>query len=626
MPFMHLVLLITITYSLPDLNYQEAESRLKSFRSLEDLNEIELLLDESHRPGLKVFDSLFEIFFFGELEKGVSRNFTKAAKYLNKGLKYKSSKAVYSASVIFQQVLISEDFKDMEELIEIPELNNGGLRARHDGHDLLEISYYAAVYECLLLEDHEIPEILKNPKKDVNETVENYEDEEEDYEDNEDDEYDWMDNDWQIIYPVMEEKYCGFDKSLAYSAISQAYYARDFIEELGRPPHEITQESLISDISYGSESKDLLTKIDKLYSNYKFTKGIENLGKEYLHGNNLLGLDQNYDEAFNYFSKSVDLGSETAAANIGSMYLKGLGVEQNVTKGIEYLEQAADSGSLDAMRQLSVTYSRGEIVQKNKTKAFLYARKAADMGDVQSINNIGVYYLEGMGVEKNEALGVDYIEKASNLGSPAAMYNMATVYYNGDHRKIDLELSFELSLKVIQAAQQDGFMKNAYDRFKQGDYEGSFLFFLFAESLGYEKASKCIAFLIEKQLYVPKCRRGAYFCLSRHLFKGVLHSDKYSYTHLADILYYGKYDSPIDYKSALNFYSLSPNSGQNLFNMAFMLGHGLGTEVDLERAHLLYRKIIDLSKKGAIDKYAQYPAAISLYYSEIKSFLMKFLS
>lgn len=618
---MYLILLFSITYSLPDLNYQEAESRLKSFKSLEDLNEIELLLDNSRRPGLKVFDSLFEIFFFGDLDKGVNRNFTKAAKYLNKGLKYKSSKAVYSASVIYQQVLISEDFNEMEQLIEIPELSTDGLRARHDGHDLLEISFYAAVYECLLLEDNEIPEILKNEKKDVNETTE-VEEEEED----EDDEYDWMDNDWQMIYPVMEEEYCGFDRSLVYSAISQAYYARDFIEDLGRPPHEITQESLISDISYGSESQELLTKIDKLYSNYKFTKGIENLGKEYLHGNNLLGIDQNYDEAFNYFSKSIDLGSETAAANIGSMYLKGLGVEQNTTKGIEYLEQAAESGSLDALRQLSVTYSRGEIVPKNKTKAFLYAKKAADLGDVQSINNIGVYYLEGMGVEKNEALGVDYIEKASDLGSPAAMYNMATVYYNGDHRKVDLELSFELSLQVIHAAQQDGFMKKAYDRFKQGDYQGSFLYFLFAESLGYEEASKCIAYLIEKQLYVPICRRGAYYCLSRHLFKGVLHSDKYSFTHLADILYYGKYNSPVDYKSALNFYSLSPNSGQNLFNMAFMLGHGLGTEVDLERAHLLYRKIIELSKKGDIDKYAQYPAAISLYFSEIKSFLMKFLS
>jgi TPR repeat protein len=483
---------------------------------------------------------------------------------------------------------------------------------------LLEVSYFASVYECLLLKDVEVPEMLRPRLEDFHLKKNDEEDDLEDYE--------FRDNvQWEMIYPVMELKNCGFDRSLTYSAISQAFYARDFIEDLGRPPHEITLDSLDSELSYGNDSQEMLTKVDKIYSSYKYSKGIENLGQEYLHGNNLLGIEPNYEEALNYFSKSVDLGNPAATANLGKMYLKGLGVDQNTTKGMEYLEQAAEAGSLDALRQLSVVYQRGEVVPRNKTKAFDYAKKAADKGDVQSLNNIGVYYLEGIGVEADPVLGVAYIERASDLGSPAAMYNLATIYFNGDHREIDLELAFELSLKVIHSAQQDGYMEKAYERYKTKDFEGAFLYFLFAESLGYIEASKSIAYLLEKDLKTFTCKSGMFYCLGRHLFRGVLKMDSFSYVHLADLMYYGKYGHPSDYSNALLFYSLSPNSGESLFHMAYMLENGLGTEKDEERALKLYNKIIELSQSRQIDSFAKFPAGLSKFFLLFKQFLVNTL-
>ena len=591
---MYIFFIVYLGIAKPDTYYQQAEKLLENFTEA-DLGEIDSLLEQSVHPSHKAYDTLFDLYLFGDLDKKISRNYTLASKYLNKALSLHSSKAFFSAAVLFQELLLTTEFEEIESLITLPIATIKSLKTKHNGHDLLEISFYSAVKECLLSKSSSPPSFIQKSIIDESKQFN--------------------------LYPVFDYDDCSFDKSLTFAAISQAFYARDYIEELGKTKDKIKQEDLEKDIAYGEENEKVISLFTKHYDNNQNSFGMANLGQNYLHGNNLHGINPDYNEALNYFSKSLDLGNDRAAADLGKMYLKGLGVEKNVTKALEYFETAAEQGSVDAMRQLSVIYQKGKLTEKNYTKAFKYAETAAELGDVQSINNVGVYYLYGIGVEEDIQTGIEYIELAADFGSPAAKYNLACAYYNGEFVDVDYRKAFDLSMEVVYSAQQDSYMSLGYQRFKLGDYKGAYLYFLFASSLGYLEASKSIAFMFNRGLTGNKCKLGKEYCKGVYLYKGVLRNDSFSFTNMAKLLYVGGDSLTANYSEAFRYFNAAPPTGETLFNIAYMTEHGMGTEKDYGKAKEMYNGIISKSDLMQIDTYAKYPAYFSLFLLHLKNLL-----
>lgn len=591
---MYIFFIVYLGIAKTDTYYEQAEKLLENFYEA-DLAEIDSLLEQSFRPSFKAYDTLFELYLFGDLEKKISRNYTLASKYLNKALSLHSSKAFFSAAVLFQEILLTTEFEEIESIITLPMTTIKSLKTKHSGHDLLEISFYSAVKECFLSKSQTPPSFIQKSILDESKQFN--------------------------LYPVFDYDDCSFDRSLTFAAISQAFYARDYIEELGKPQDKIKQEDLEKDIAYGEENEKVISLYSKYFDNNQNSAGMANLGQNYLHGNNIFGISPDYNEALNYFSKSLDLGNDKVAADLGKMYLKGLGVEKNVTKALEFFEIAAEQGSVDAMRQLSVIYQKGKIVEKNDTKAFKYAETAAELGDIQSINNVGVYYLYGIGVEIDTEIGIEYIELAADYGSPAAKYNLACAYYNGDFVDVDYWKAFDLSMQVVYAAQQDNYMNLGYQRFKRGDYKGAYLYFLFASNLGYLEASKSIVFMFSRGLTGNKCKLGEEYCKGVYLYKGVLRNDSFSFTNMAKLLYVGGDNLEANYTEAFRYFSAAPGTGETLFNIAYMTEHGLGVVKDYDKAKEMYNSIIIKSDSKQIDSYAKYPAYFSLFFLHLKNLL-----
>ena len=60
------------------------------------------------------------------------------------------------------------------------------------------------------------------------------------------------------------------------------------------------------------------------------------------------GVVQNYEKAFEWYSKAANQGNAQAQYNLGSLYHNGQGVEKNDKRAFEWYRKAANSGHSQA--------------------------------------------------------------------------------------------------------------------------------------------------------------------------------------------------------------------------------------------------------------------------------------
>lgn len=73
------------------------------------------------------------------------------------------------------------------------------------------------------------------------------------------------------------------------------------------------------------------------------------LGVKYYNGD---GVEQNYEEAAKWFTKSAENGNQQAQYNLAVMYEDGEGVKQNIDEAKKWYKMAADQGDKDAKKAL----------------------------------------------------------------------------------------------------------------------------------------------------------------------------------------------------------------------------------------------------------------------------------
>ena len=100
---------------------------------------------------------------------------------------------------------------------------------------------------------------------------------------------------------------------------------------------------------------------------------------------------EDYDGAFENFTKAAELGDVEAHFNLSVMYLKGEGVEKDEKKEIYYAEEAAIRGHLHAR------YNPGSLEEsKGKAeRAVKHYTIAANLGHDRSIQELKEYYIHG---------------------------------------------------------------------------------------------------------------------------------------------------------------------------------------------------------------------------------------
>ncbi len=131
------------------------------------------------------------------------------------------------------------------------------------------------------------------------------------------------------------------------------------------------------------------------------------LGEKYLEGT---AIDQDYELAFDYFTKAYAQGKNRSGIKLGYLYENGLGVSKDVDKAIElYLEATKEVNDDEALRRLGNLYEKGIYVEQDFQKAKDYYVQGALNEDYQSFIALYNMYLNGIGVRHDKQKAYTYI-------------------------------------------------------------------------------------------------------------------------------------------------------------------------------------------------------------------------
>ncbi len=155
---------------------------------------------------------------------------------------------------------------------------------------------------------------------------------------------------------------------------------------------------------------------------------------------------------FKSLFEQAEHGDAEAQLRLGYCYEKGNGVEQNYEKAIEWYTKSAEQGNVSAMYYLGYCYQEGRGVEQNYKKSVELYTKSAEQGNSSAQNNLGYCYKEGYGVEQNYLKAVEWYTKSAEQGNASAMFNLAVCYEQG----YGVETCYIKAIKYYQRAYDNG--------------------------------------------------------------------------------------------------------------------------------------------------------------------------
>ena len=138
-----------------------------------------------------------------------------------------------------------------------------------------------------------------------------------------------------------------------------------------------------------------------------------NLAHMYFYGKHV---NQDYDEAKNWYSKASQQGHMESLAMLGAIAQYGYCGEEDLSGAIEMFKFAAEGGSYTAQGYLGACYFHGDGVEKDYAKAAKLLQEAAIEGFGNAQFLLGVMYYEGLHFEKHARLGGYWINLARKDG------------------------------------------------------------------------------------------------------------------------------------------------------------------------------------------------------------------
>jgi TPR repeat protein len=130
--------------------------------------------------------------------------------------------------------------------------------------------------------------------------------------------------------------------------------------------------------------------------------------------------------------RGMQLGSATATAYYGELFLDGTGVAADVDEGLSFIEVAAEHGSASAAYELGVFYALGKHVRKNAGEMLRWYTRAAELGDPEAQNDLGWSLMFGMhGAPVDIERGLRWIKEAARQGEVHGQTTLGDCYEKG---------------------------------------------------------------------------------------------------------------------------------------------------------------------------------------------------
>jgi len=199
-------------------------------------------------------------------------------------------------------------------------------------------------------------------------------------------------------------------------------------------------------VESGDKSDELL--------NYAFSKGFLDLSEDKLGANGLywigfmhdlgFGLEQDYEKAFEYYSKSAERRSVNAMNNVAAMAYDGYLVKKDTKLGLEWYKEAARVNHAPAMCSLGYIY----YFDSDYEQAFQWFSKAAGLGAAEAMAQLGMMYQSGEGTEVNYELAFEWYNKAVQLGDTHAMCMLGHMYRDGIGVEVDYNIAMDYFIEA----------------------------------------------------------------------------------------------------------------------------------------------------------------------------------
>ena len=158
----------------------------------------------------------------------------------------------------------------------------------------------------------------------------------------------------------------------------------------------------------------------------------------------LIGLEQDYFEAANWFEDAAKKGHIYAQNYLGILYYFGLGKIADSNIASNYFSMAADRMDPSGLCNLGIVYQKGRGAKQDLWKAAEYHNKAAYLGNFISQAILGKMYMQGKIVTKNYSQAVRWLEESWKNGYSGAFAPLGHCYLKGLGVEQDQKKAFQL--------------------------------------------------------------------------------------------------------------------------------------------------------------------------------------
>ena len=588
---------LVITAALEDPFYELAMEKLKNPGS----GSIESLISHLETSAALfnplAFSKLGQLWLFGfkDVNNHLQRNLTKALEYFTEGSSLNDGDSQFYIDFLSRDSQFNPDLESVPDIQGREQLLKGLLNFSKKPSGLYKASFLASYLQSNNIKSLPLPSFLSQ-----NDAI----------------------SDNLVLLRKTDQ---GLRKAYMQMASVEARLALDYIESLTVDYKFQSIEIELENPSRESTHKlvSLLSKSSELHLD---AQGFYLLGDLYLRGDEVNGILPNKTKAIEYYKRSSALNHPTATAMLARIYTNGQGVpETNRSLALDYTNKAIAMGAIDAYIPAFHIFRSGIGAEKDLEKAVQYLKLAADSGITDSYSPLGAMYMNGEGVEKNSELALNYMLMAASHGSYSAKFNLAQVLLEGRIIPQSNEKALRLFMEIISKARSEQFMIDAYKSFKDQDFQGAFLNYLAAASVGNSNALLSLAYLVNQSLVGSRKGEKEYREVVYLVQALAIDLNKKAFEKLGKITYNGSDREPANYTLAYEYFVRADISPEAIYYLAYMIEQGLGCEKNYEKALRMYDSIITRAHREQVTHLAAYPAILGKLRVQIKNFLEEYL-
>ena len=180
------------------------------------------------------------------------------------------------------------------------------------------------------------------------------------------------------------------------------------------------------------------------------------IGKMHCYG---LGIEQDYEKAFEWFLKSAQEGNKFAQYSLANLYYYGNGVEKDFSQAFLWYQRSSSQGQPYASYAVAQMYSKGEYVCQNEEISQRYYKDALsgflkleskDQADDNLYCKLGSMFKKGLGTDIDMDSAIDYFKRSAEMNNKNGLYEYGKALLLGEYIHQDKEKAVKLLEKAIK--------------------------------------------------------------------------------------------------------------------------------------------------------------------------------